>query len=359
MTVAQVWIKQADGSLRCAGRSVGPIVPPPQSFVMDSTRPVAANTGLSVASLQVSDLTLYDGNMTVNTAGTVIEKMLIRGQIKINANNVTVRNCKLVGRTVTTKFASAMIETVGTGTVIENCELTQYDDTLDTPVDNSTYYTGGVQVSGGTCTVTRCDVHDVQDGLTAYNGGVAEFAGNYVHELCFRTDDQAQAKSTPAYWSHNDCIQIGAGVGHYFHGNHLDATFSLLTGMGSQGLGMRNCHGMLLQSNTAVVTGLRIEYNWLAHGNICMTFSSPPPNLSGGTASLLGNRITPNQAIEFGYYKQIGCDPSSAWTLTGMDTTVYSDESDTPSAWRGQPIKASVTSGTNTYWAFNSAAATP
>lgn len=350
----QAWMKTPSG-LVCPGRGLW--VPTPAEFVMDVTKPVAGNSGLSALGLTVDDLTVHEGNITVNTPGTVLERLLVRGQIKVNANNVTVRACKPVG--TGTRFAAGVIETVGTGTVVEYCDLSQYDDTQWPPKDNSAAFSVGVQVGAGTALVRRNNIHDVDDGVTFYSGGTGEACGNYVHDMSFRTDDSDHASGSPAYWTHNDGFQLGAGVAPYIHGNNVEMTWSQVTGMGYLGYAMRNCHGMLLQSHTAVVTGLRLEYNWLSYGNFCVLFSSPPPNLSGADASLLGNRVTPNQALEYSRYTQIAVDPNTAWTLTGVDTTVYSDDPDTPIEWRGQPIKASTTDGTTTAWRFNALAHTP
>lgn len=332
------------------------------NFTMDTTRPLASNTGLNVAGLTVGDLTLYDGNMTISTNGATVENMLIRGQVKITGSNVTYRNCLQVGRTMSTTsvFSTGMLEISGNNATVENIEISTYDNTQAPAVDNSIRYINGVKVIGGSATISRCNIHDVVDAFRL-SAGTVEVAGNYIHDLCFRTDDTDQASSNPANWSHNDGVQLSGGGGTFnLHGNNFDMRYSQVTGMGSSLTGtMQNCHGMLMQATTSPITGVQVSYNWFAYGNICILWSSP--NVSGNTATMLGNRFTPNQDVEFSFWKQMQNNPNSAWTLTGPETTVYSDDPDTPIAYRGQPILAPYIAGggTQTTWAFNKDAHTP
>lgn len=328
-------------------------------FIMDMTRPDASSTGLAVEGLSVGGLTVHSGDWNITTNGTVIDGYLVTGLMYITGNNVTVRNCKFVSRTVTSSPRYAVIQSQGTGTVIENCDISCYDDTQNPAVDNTTYIIdAGVKVTAGTTTVSRCNIHDVTD--TVYlSGGTVEVAGCYLHSPCLRTDDANQSGSSPPYYGHTDAVQVMGGSSHNLHGNNIDMRYSTVTGAYDGTQAIQNCHGMLLQASSTAVTGLLINYNWFAYGDICMLFSSP--SVSGSDATLAGNRVTPNQEIEFSAYKQIQNNPRAAWTLTGVGTTVYSDDSDTPEAWRGVAIKASVlwASGTQETWLFDQYNHTP
>jgi hypothetical protein len=177
----------------------------------------------------------------------------------------------------------------------------------------------------------------------------------------FRTDDGDQASSTPPSWSHNDGVQVRGGANHVIDGNNIVMRFSTHTGNYVPGVtppagqDWRNCHNILAQSAQSAVTGLVISRNWFSYGAIGIQFTTTAP----GSATLSGNRVTPNQSQEFGQYRQFLIDDTSYWTVAGVGTTVYSDDPDTPIAWRGQLIKPVVASGNLRYWAYNASGPTP
>ena len=362
MTLKGLYIAREDGSW-WSGDEQGPPWDVP-AFTMDTTRPDQYTTGLAVTGLRNQDLTLHDGNWTISTNGAVIDGYLIRGLVDIPASNVTLRNCKIVSRTITSFTWDALVRSSGSNNLIENCEFTQYDDTQTPAKDNSVYYIVGAKVTGGSCTVRRCNIHDVNDTLYV-TGGTLTAAGNYCHDLSFRTDDADQSGSSPANWSHNDGCQIMGGSNHNIHGNNFDMRFSTVTGMNSTinpspppaTQNYTNCHGILLQGKNNSVTGVVVDSNWFAYGVICVLASGG--TFTGNTATVSNNRFTPNQAVQFSIYQQMSNDPNTSWTLSSTATNVYSDDADTPLAWRGQPIKAPTTSGTTTTWAYNKTAHTP
>jgi nitrous oxidase accessory protein NosD len=101
---------------------------------------------------------------------------------------------------------------------------------------------------------------------------------------------------------------------------------------------------------------ITIQRNWFEYGacGIHLTQNT----YTGNSAYISSNRFTPNQSQEFGVYTQMRIDPTTIWSLTELNN-VYSDESDTPIAWRGQPLKAPSVFGTTKAWMFNSGAHTP
>lgn len=354
-----LYVARPDGSW-WYGSTQGPKTDPSTpTFVMDTTRPSQTNTGLAVNGLSYNDLTLYGGDMTISTDNTVVDGMLIRGLVNVTANNVTFRNCAALSRTVTSSPRYAVIQSQGTGTVIENCEVSCLDDSQTPAKDNTTYIiNGGIKVISGSAQVKRVHIHDVIDA-GYFTGGTVEASGNLIRALTFKTDDANQAGSSPAYWSHNDGFQLMGGNGHYIHGNSIDMAFSTRTGSSSTNPEGYNAHGMLVQSNGgSPMTGVKIEYNWFRGGVVCILYSG---KVSGSTASMLGNRFTPNQGTQFGSFQQMSNDPNSQWTVTGTASTVYSDDDETPSAWQGMPIKAPTSGGggTITTWAYNLNTRTP
>jgi nitrous oxidase accessory protein NosD len=187
--------------------------------------------------------------------------------------------------------------------------------------------------------------------------------GNYVHDPGFRTDDADQSgNAAHPYWSHNDGVQIRGGINHMIDGNRCVMKFSTLTGMNSTANPSPtaeqvwpNCHGIISDPafNNVSIT---IQRNWFEYGacGIHLTQNT----YTGNSAYISSNRFTPNQSQEFGVYTQMRIDPTTIWSLTELNN-VYSDESDTPIAWRGQPLKAPSVFGTTKAWMFNSGAHTP
>jgi hypothetical protein len=329
----------------------------PPLFTMDETRPAADNTGLAVNGIDDASLTLHDGNWSISTDGAVIDGYLIRGLVDLTGDNIILRNCKIVSHNITSFTWDALVRSSGNNNLVENCELTQYDDTQTPAVDNSVYYIVGAKVTGGSCTVRRCDISNINDSLYV-TGGTLTAEGNYCHDFGFRTDDTDQSGSSPANWSHNDGCQIMGGTNHNVHGNNFDMRFSTVTGAGpAANPNFVNCHGVLLQGANNTITGVVVDKNWMAYGAICLLASGG--SHTGNVATVSNNRFTPNQGQQFSIYQQMSNDPNTSWTLNSTTTNVYSDDADTPEAWRGQPIKAPTVAGTTTTWAFNLNAHTP
>lgn len=331
------------------------------AFTVAVTQPTAANAGIQIPS---SSLTVHEGDIIVTTAGTTIENLLVRGIIDIRAANVTVQNCRVVGR----RFSSypgwdAMIHasSAATNALIQFNECTMYDDTLsqDNWVDPGSgyhaYFMAGIKVVGGSGTIARNNVHDCNH-LTELGGGTWVHQANYCHSPSLRTDDADHASdSAHPSWSHNDGVHISGGTNHIVQGNTFEMRFSTLTGMNSTANPnptaepvWPNCHGTLIQSRANAITGLLIDSNWYKYGAIGPMFTTG--TASGGTATLSNNRITPNQSREYSAYTQIDVE-TGYWAVT-VNGNTYSADPDTPSAVRGQALHASTTSGTTRTWRY-------
>lgn len=343
-------------------------VPPPDAFVLGATRPDATNTGV----YDGRALTVHEGDLIITTPGTVVQNMLVRGIIDIRANNCTVRFCRVLGRDFTAYPGwDSMIHVAPgvTGYLIEFNECSMFDDTLgrDNWVGSNgyhAYFMAGIKVQGASGIVQRNNVHDCNH-LLELSAGTHQVLGNYGHDPSFRTDDADHASdATHPYWSHNDFLHISGGVNHLAQGNSSEMKFSTLTGMNSTANPSPtaeqiwpNCHGVLLRSSANPVTGVVIKQHWFKYGAVGPHFTSS--TYTGGSATLTGCRFTPDQSREFSVYTQVRLDPTTYWTVTDDGTNVYSDDPDTPLAWRGQPLKPPTTSGTTKVWQFNPTAHTP
>src|SRR5262249_37103233 len=77
--------------------------------------PYAANIGVPAG----TTLTTHNGDLIIDTDGAVVSGLDIHGTVYINANNVTLVNCKVTDANwVVVRIANDM-----TGVVVQNCEI--------------------------------------------------------------------------------------------------------------------------------------------------------------------------------------------------------------------------------------------
>jgi hypothetical protein len=361
----QVYRLDTDSFWKSRSRSALNSIP----FTLGTTQPDATNTGYGALGYTSASLVdMPQGDLIITTDGTLVEGKRIHGIVRINASNVTIRGCEIVsyaGHPYIDSSNYGMISSTGTGNVFEYNHITQYDPSTST--DNSTWWMVGVLMNSGTATVYRNNIHDTND-LVYIKGGTQQVQGNYLHEPGFRTDDQDQSGSSPAYWSHNDGVQIMGGTNHLVDGNSIEMKFSTLTGMNSTANPdpnaeqvWPNCHGMIIQNNKNAISGVTVQRNWFKYGSNAIRFGGAQAFDPGGAVTVIQNRFTPDQGKEFSQYVQIRNDPTTSWSPqpTIDSTNVYSNDADTPLAAQGQPLTAPSTSGTTTIWAYNSGAHTP
>lgn len=126
------------------------------------------------------------GDVIVNKAGTVISGLDIRGSVYINADNVTVENCKITSG----GWSVIKVKSGVTGAVVQDCTI---DGTGHAP-DGT-----GNQGIEGQGTFLRNNISNVENGITI-TGNNSVIKDNYIHDL--------NAGGSPHY----DGIQIDGGV---------------------------------------------------------------------------------------------------------------------------------------------------
>lgn len=148
--------------------------------------PDATNTGVPVG------VTLTNsGPLNITTNGAVIQNLnIVNGSIAVNANNVTIRNCRI------TTYDYYPIENMGTGLVVEDCEITGTADAVT------------AAISFGNYTARRCNVSGSADGFKANSNVVIEDC--YIHGLRVTQN------------SHNDGIQSTGGSNVTVRHNTID-----------------------------------------------------------------------------------------------------------------------------------------
>jgi hypothetical protein len=373
-----------------------PVVPPP-TFTLGTTQPNSSNTGYVAWPGYTGSLTNDTSPAspkyikTISVDNTVVEGLRINGRVNITANNCIIRGCQIVGHlnmAYDTTSDYGLISSSGTGNLIEFCEITLWNDFTST--DNSaggngtldTYWPVGVLMTGGSCKVNRCNIHDVND-CTYATAGTHTVQGNYLHDLMFRNDDQDQSgNAAHPYWSHNDGFQVAGGTGHQIVGNNFVMKFSSLTGMNQSGVGAGfgpqgtgnpnpnpnaeqqwpNCHGILFQNQKNALSGITVQNNWFKYGTNAALFTNVSGDtLPGAGPVCTGNQFTPDQGVQFSQYVQINLATTTAWSPQPSvdNTNIYSFDTDTPLAVQGQPLNGNpvgnpqTVGGTQVTWAYN------
>lgn len=189
------------------------------AFISGVTQPTEANVGLSNPAL-LTDLGPNSGSRyDVSTPGTVIQNKTIKAHFRnlCTTGTVTLRNCLITGEgtipAVHSEGASptgyvdlALVTNSAGGTlVLEDCYVE--------PIYHQ-YWLNALKTTQGTTYVTRT----VLKGLDAVNitGTGQVIALDYVlgpNMVCSVCYDQRN--STPAFRSHNDCVQIASTGGKF------------------------------------------------------------------------------------------------------------------------------------------------
>lgn len=125
--------------------------------------PNASNTGPVPGTV----LTPYTGPSAIQTAGTIVENKLINGSIAILADNVTVRNCKIVYNDI---FG---VDIRNINATVQNCLIIGPGDQGDSPAVISTEL-GGAKI-------LNCDISGGEHAIAPGSGSMV-ITGNYIHD---------------------------------------------------------------------------------------------------------------------------------------------------------------------------------
>jgi hypothetical protein len=119
--------------------------------------PYTDNTGLT----NPDNLTIINGDTTITVSGATVRNLDVRGTLTIQADNVTVRNCRVwIGA-----FWGIVVAAGYSGILIEDCEI------------GKDYVNSSKGILVGTSdstevTIQRCYIHHVGDGI--FGGGGAD-----------------------------------------------------------------------------------------------------------------------------------------------------------------------------------------
>jgi len=145
--------------------------------------PDATSTGVSSG----VTLTPHNGDLVINTPGTVVSGLDIQGTVYINASNVTLVNCQVTAA----NYVQVKIAQDAIGVTVQNCTI----NGVGTGNDGSS----GIAGSGN---FLNNNIYNVENGISVDKAGTAPtlIQGNYIHDLL--------ASGSPHY----DGIQIDGGL---------------------------------------------------------------------------------------------------------------------------------------------------
>ena len=142
--------------------------------------PDATNTGVPPG----TSLRTHSGDITVKTAGTVIDRQDIRGCVRVQAPGVVIRRSKIACRNFPV-VASFNGEYSGTGLVVEDSEISCLD-------------TNGTGLSDTNVTARRLDIHGCENGFDIDASFIVQ--DSYIHDLYQSSE------------AHTDGIQLAGGA---------------------------------------------------------------------------------------------------------------------------------------------------
>jgi len=182
----------------------------------------------------------HDGDLTVTTAGTVIDGLDIHGFLRIRANDVTVRRTMIRGG-ATGNSVKALISADGT-----HRNLRIEDSTLK--ADTASPYMNGI--IGRNFTAVRVDISNVVDNAMVVGDNVT-IKDSWFHGTTRFTPWPFQ----PDNQTHNDNVQIEGGNNILIQGNRFEGasnTAIMITQNVSRSQGIRVVNNLLTEGDCTV-----------------------------------------------------------------------------------------------------------
>lgn len=239
------------------------------ALVPGTYKPDSTTTGPTTTALPVYN-SASTQTLTITTNGTTLQNLVIYGDIKIQARDVTIKNCVLKGGDY---IPSGNLGIVDCNSSL--CFSAVIEDCLIEPIKPS-YYRDGIV--GHEYTARRNEIRYTNDGLGAFitnaNGTNCNvlIEANYIHSLTYWYPDPAHTDGT-----HNDGLQIQGGANIHVIGNNFLGTSVLGSGSGTNPDKPRllsetpkmingSCVIIQKQSTTAPLVNVVIEKNWVNGG---------------------------------------------------------------------------------------------
>ncbi|WP_158268783.1 right-handed parallel beta-helix repeat-containing protein [Homoserinimonas hongtaonis] len=153
----------------------------------------------------------HDGDLVIRTPGTVIDGLDIRGFVRVEAPNVTIRNSIIRGRDTT---GDAILIYAGTG---KSAGLVVHDTELVAQFPS--HRVNGVYGYG--FTLTRVAIHNVIDSVHIFGNDVV-IQKSWLHDNLHYANDPGWNGGP----SHDDSIQIQKGSNIVITGNAISGAYN-------------------------------------------------------------------------------------------------------------------------------------
>jgi hypothetical protein len=265
--------------------------PPKQpQQVTTAGQPGPGNTGVPSG----TKLKIHNGDLIIKKAGTVVDGLDIRGWVRIDASNVTIKNSVIRGGDPAGATSNrSLILSTGSGVLIEDSELV--------PTHPSVRVDG---LKGHGFTARRLDIHGTVDTAVIY-GDNTTIEHSWLHGNRHYASDPNQGGGA----SHDDGVQIVAGRNLRLDSNTIgEGTNAAL--MISQGYG--------------VVAQLSIVNNWLGGGACTINVTQKPRGPIQGMV-VSGNHFSRTSQFNCPMIVDGSTSPSmSNNTYTGTSTSIGS-----------------------------------
>ena len=205
-------------------------------------KPSVLTTGVPVG----TGLTVYNGDLTITTPGTVIDSLDVRGYVSVKAPNVTIKRSIIRGgAAATVNRAVLAITTAGASNFL-------VEDVTIVPA-NPTPYVNGINVNQSG-TIRRANISGTVDGIMIYGSGV-KVEQSYLHDFVHYLSDPNWGGGP----SHDDAIQVQAGTGIQIVGNTLTGAFN---------------SAVMVTQDAGTTKDLWINGNWIDYGGCSINYGS-------------------------------------------------------------------------------------
>ncbi|WP_168220019.1 MULTISPECIES: hypothetical protein [unclassified Salinibacterium] len=158
-----------------------------------------------------TQLKVHSGDLTITTAGAVIDGLDIRGFVRVEAPNVTIKNTIIRGRA---SDSTSILLYAGSGT---SSGLRVIDSQL--APTHKTIRTNGVYGFG--FSLTRVDIRDVIDSVHIFGDNVT-ITNSHLHNNLHYANDPGHGGGP----SHDDNVQIQTGRNIRIEGSTLSGAYN-------------------------------------------------------------------------------------------------------------------------------------
>lgn len=252
--------------------------------------PDATNTGVPPGVI----LNPHNGDLIINTPGTVISGLKITGTVYINASNVTIKDCSITSN----GYNVVNIKSGVTGAVVQNCDI---NGTGNGPQGQT-----GI---GGQGTFANNNIYNVENGINV-EGSNTVIKGNYIHDL----------------------NASGGSAGHY-DGIQAQGGFNNVVISGNTVLG-RDTSCIIIQNAFGAIDNIKVDGNLLlGQNNAAATIYVEEK--AGYSGQITNAQVTNNVLGKGYYYWSSIVDTAPVWTnnvdyATGRLVTTNNTLSGTP-----------------------------